>query len=324
MLVGTVHTGGTGGRHMARERPMRSVLLALLYGTGGVFSLLNAAWPMRPDSPVALGWLVGILCVVVAGLLWWRAARLTDVEVHLCLVLGAALVAVLASRSMTAVGVVALGPLIITLCLYAGWFLPMPAARAHAAFTLLLTSAGALLAQPDRFLVFWLIVVFTAAALTEIQGRLAEGLRRAATTDPLTGLVNRRAWEAEAGRVLAHAARSGEPVTVAILDLDHFKEVNDRSGHEAGDELLRELTARWSDELRQADLLGRYGGDEFVLCLPGTDAAGTAEILARLDASHPFRWSVGTATAVEGDTLSTMLSRADAALYEHKRRSRAG
>jgi len=308
---------------MGRDRPMRSALLALLYGAGGFFSLLNAAWPMRPDSPVVLGWLVGVLAVALAAATWWRAARLTDLEVHLALVVGAGLVAVLASQSMTAVGVVALGPIIITICLYAGWFLPLSAARAHALFTLLLTSAGAWLARPEGFLVFWLIVVVTAAALTEIQGRLADQLRRAATTDPLTGLVNRRAWEAEAGRVLAHAMRTREPVTVAILDLDDFKQVNDRSGHEAGDELLRELTARWSGELRMADLLGRYGGDEFVLCLPGTDAAGSAEILARLDASHPFRWSVGTATAVDGDTLSTMLLRADAALYEHKRRSRA-
>jgi diguanylate cyclase (GGDEF)-like protein len=307
---------------MARERPMRSALLALLFGAGGVFSLLNAAWPMRPDSPVTLGWFIGVLSVALAATLWRRGGRLTDVEVHLALGLGTGMVAVLASQSTTAVGVVALGPIIITICLYAGWFLPLPAARAHALFTLLLTSAGAWLAAPRGFLVFWVIVVVTAAALTEIQGRLAEGLRRAATTDPLTGLVNRRAWEAETSRVLSHAARTGEPMTVAILDLDQFKEVNDRSGHEAGDRLLRELTARWSGELRLADLLGRYGGDEFVLCLPGTDAAGTAEILARLDASHPFRWSVGTATAVDGDTVSTMLARADAALYEHKRRSR--
>ena len=133
---------------MARERPMRSALLALLYGAGGAFSLLNAAWPMRPDSPVVVGWFIGVLAVALAATLWWRGARLTDVEVHLALVLGAGMVAVLASQSMTAVGVVALGPIIITICLYAGWFLPLPAARAHALFTLLLTSAGAWLAAP--------------------------------------------------------------------------------------------------------------------------------------------------------------------------------
>jgi diguanylate cyclase (GGDEF)-like protein len=166
------------------------------------------------------------------------------------------------------------------------------------------------------------VVIVTAASLTEIQGRLAEQLRRAATTDPLTGLANRRAWEAEAGRVLSHSLRTGEPVTIAVLDLDHFKDVNDRAGHEAGDALLRDLTARWSAELRGADLLGRYGGDEFVLCLPGTDMHGAREILGRLAACHAFHWTAGTASAGRGDTLSTLISRADADLYAHKRSGR--
>jgi diguanylate cyclase (GGDEF)-like protein len=307
---------------MLIKRPMRAALLSLLYGVGGCFSLLDAARPLRPESPVTLGLVIGALALAVAAAVWWRGARLTDREVHGALILAAVLVAVLASRFATAVGIVALGPVIITLCLYSGWFLPLPAARVQAAVTLLLASAGAVLAAPSGFAVPWLVVVVTAAILTENQGRLAEGLRRAATTDPLTGLVNRRAWEAEAGRALAHAQRTGEPVTVAVLDLDHFKEVNDRSGHEAGDVLLRELTARWSGQLREADLLGRYGGDEFVLCLPGTDAAGTGEILDRMAACHAFGWSVGTATAGPRDTLGSLLARADADLYAHKRSGR--
>ncbi len=110
---------------MAKDRPMRAALLALLYAAGGIFSLLNAAWPMHPESPVALGWLIGVVGVTGAALLWWRATRLTDAEVHAGLVLAAGLVAALGSQSMTAVGVVGLGPIIITICLYAGWFLPL-------------------------------------------------------------------------------------------------------------------------------------------------------------------------------------------------------
>ena len=307
---------------MLTTRPMRAALLSLLYAVGGGFSLLNAAWPPRPESPVTLGWITGAVALAVAALVWWRGARLTDREVHAGLILAAVLVAVLASRFVTSVGIVALGPVIITLCLYSGWFLPLPAARAQAALTLLLATVGALIAAPAGFVVPWLVLVVTAAILTEIQGRLADQLRRAATTDPLTGLANRRAWEAEAGRALAHAHRTGEPVTVAVLDLDHFKEVNDRSGHEAGDVLLRELTSRWSLELRQSDLLGRYGGDEFVLCLPGTDGHGAGEILGRMAACHAFHWSAGTATAVPGDTLSRLVARADADLYTHKRGGR--
>ena len=163
----------------------------------------------------------------------------------------------------------------------------------------------------------------SVVALTEAQGRLAQNLRTAASTDPLTGVANRRAWEAEAARHLSRAVRTGEPLSVALLDLDHFKEVNDRDGHGAGDALLRDLTAGWAARLRQADLLGRYGGDEFVLCLPATDEDGARQILQQLDTTHDFAWSVGVATARPGDTLSTVLARADGDLYVMKRGGRA-
>jgi diguanylate cyclase (GGDEF)-like protein len=159
----------------------------------------------------------------------------------------------------------------------------------------------------------------TVVILSEAQLRISAQLRHAAGTDPLTGIANRRSWEAEAARDLAHAQRSGEPLAVAVLDLDHFKAVNDEDGHSAGDELLRELARDWSSELRGADLLGRYGGDEFVLCLPGTDADSVRELVHRLRASHPAPWSVGVASARPGDSLGDLLRRADVELYRAKR-----
>jgi diguanylate cyclase (GGDEF)-like protein len=178
-------------------------------------------------------------------------------------------------------------------------------------------------AAPDRFAVAWAAVVVSVVAFTEVQGRLARNLRAAATTDPLTGVANRRAWEGEAARHLARAARTDEPLSFAILDLDDFKAVNDRDGHGAGDALLCALASGWAARLRRADLLGRYGGDEFVLCLPATDEHGAREILQRLDATHAFAWSAGVATARPGDSLSTVLARADADLYLQKRSGRA-
>jgi GGDEF domain-containing protein len=83
--------------------------------------------------------------------------------------------------------------------------------------------------------------------------------------------------------------------------------------------LLRQVADHWQARLRRSDLLGRHGGDEFVLCLPGTDAPGAQEVLDRL-AGAPISWSVGTATARAGDTIATLLQRADAELYAGKRR----
>jgi diguanylate cyclase (GGDEF)-like protein len=241
---------------------------------------------------------------------------------HAAVALDGVLIALLAWRSATAVGVVGLGPALIAVGLYAAHFFDLPVARAHAALLVVLTTIGASAARPDRFAVPWIAIMVSVVAFTETQGRLARGLRTAATTDPLTGVANRRAWEEEAARHLSRATRTGEPLSFAILDLDDFKEVNDREGHGAGDALLQRLTSGWAARLRQADLLGRYGGDEFVLCLPATDISGAREILEQLDATHPFAWSVGIAAAERGDTLNAVLARADADLYLQKRSGR--
>jgi len=79
------------------------------------------------------------------------------------------------------------------------------------------------------------------------------------------------------------------------------------------------VATHWRARLRASDLLGRYGGDEFVLCLPGTDAAGAVEVLERLEGGLPIGWSVGTATAGDEDSLSSLLQRADAHLYRDER-----
>jgi diguanylate cyclase (GGDEF)-like protein len=235
------------------------------------------------------------------------------------LVLFSMLLGLLAARSVTAVGIVGLGPVLICIGLYAAHFLFLGAARAHTALAVTGASVGAVAVAPTRFALPWVIAVVTAVVLTEAHARLNGTLRTDASTNPLTGVANRRAWEAEAVRSLAGAVRSGEPVTVAILDLDGFKEVNDRDGHSAGDRLLREVADHWRTRLRGSDLLGRHGGDEFVLCLPGTDAGGAREVLQRLDGGLPIGWSVGMATARAGDSLSTVLQRADERLYAGKR-----
>ncbi len=294
-------------------------LLAVLYGVSGLLCAVGALWPMSRQSPVAL---LGVLAVVGLGasaLLWLRRADLSDRAVHAALAVVSLLVGALAWQSASAAGVVGLGPAMVAVGVFTGHFLRARAARAHVLLLLAASTAGAIAAPPTDFTSPWVTTVTTVVILSEAQLRISAQLRHAAGTDPLTGVANRRLWEAEAARSLSHARRTGEPLTVAVLDLDDFKAVNDVDGHSAGDDLLRSLAHAWNRELRGADLLGRHGGDEFVLCLPGTDGDSTDELIARLRASHPAAWSVGTATAGPHDSLDDVLRRADEELYRAKR-----
>src|SRR5690606_10608541 len=94
-----------------------------------------------------------------------------------------------------------------------------------------------------------------------------------AYTDPLTGLANRRAFEEQGSWRMGEAARAGRPVMLCFLDLDGFKAVNDRWGHAAGDELLRQVAGRLRGAVREADLIARFAGDEFALLVEGLDPA---------------------------------------------------
>ena len=159
---------------------------------------------------------------------------------------------------------------------------------------------------------------------------LVERLRRVAETDGLTGIANRRTFDAVLQRELARAERSGRPVSVVLLDLDHFKALNDDHGHQMGDEMLRQVAALLVDGCRSTDTVARYGGEEFVVVLPDCDAV---EATARADELRravlaaptpvPVTLSGGVAEyPAHADGFSTLVGRADEALYRAKREGR--
>ncbi len=169
---------------------------------------------------------------------------------------------------------------------------------------------------------------------TERQAQERE-LRRLATTDPLTGLANRRHFLAQVERELERFQRYAEPVALLMLDLDHFKQVNDRYGHAAGDTVLQHFAAVAQNALRKIDILGRLGGEEFAALLPDTRIEGArrlAERLRRTVADSPavsptgevrFTVSVGLTLLAPGDRdAGAILTRADRALYRAKDRGR--
>ena len=159
----------------------------------------------------------------------------------------------------------------------------------------------------------------TAVALAHHEA--LQRLAAQATTDGLTGLPNRRAWEERLSRDIASARRLQRPVTLALLDMDRFKHYNDSHGHAAGDDLLREFAAHASMLLREGDTLARWGGEEFAVLLPDCPSASFVEsILARIRAAVPAgqSCSVGYASWDGLESAEQLVMRADRALYRAK------
>ncbi|HET7726531.1 MAG TPA: diguanylate cyclase [Candidatus Limnocylindrales bacterium] len=153
---------------------------------------------------------------------------------------------------------------------------------------------------------------------------LVERLENLARHDPLTGLANRRTLDASLAAELDRAARSGRPLSLVMLDLDHFKAYNDAHGHPAGDALLVAAAGAWQRELRPSDLLVRYGGEEFTAVLPDCSHAHAVVVAERLRAATPagVTASAGVATARAGESPANVVGRADVALYRAKEAGR--
>lgn len=191
-------------------------------------------------------------------------------------------------------------------------------------------SAGAVEADPS--------LVVTPVALIGAVAALCWGMMKSETTqrvdaivDPLTGLLNRRALVGRGVTESYHADVSGSSISLLMCDLDHFKSINDRHGHDRGDGVLREAAAAIRGELRQSDGAFRIGGEEFVVLLPGLQAAAARSLAERVcraveraqPAGIPTTVSIGVATlSGEQARLEQLLQQADKALYAAKRGGR--
>lgn len=163
------------------------------------------------------------------------------------------------------------------------------------------------------------VVGMSVLRLVERVGTLLERLASLARTDELTGLANRRSWDEALGQALVTAQRSGRPLTVALVDLDDFKAVNDSVGHLAADRMLRAIAAQWRECLRGGDTLARWGGDEFAVLLPDTDRDRARALVERMRTGEPsLSFCAGLAAYAEGSTADQLLAEADEALYRAK------
>lgn len=174
-----------------------------------------------------------------------------------------------------------------------------------------------------------------AAELESLRAHAAS-LEALAHEDQLTGLLNRRGFTRDLARAAAYRGRYGTGVALLLVDLDHFKPINDRHGHEAGDRALQHVAGHLRRNVRASDSVGRLGGDEFAVILWNVDEATAAQKAASLAAlldGNPLRIgettiaiaaSIGVTPLVAGDGVEEALARADRAMYAEKARRRAG
>lgn len=202
--------------------------------------------------------------------------------------------------------------------------------------SVLLGHAGLGLMEPGLMQLTYLagnavaILMLTVGSVLGATERLRTEFEYLASHDSLTQALTRRVILARAEEELARQRREGAPVSLMMLDLDHFKAVNDQLGHQRGDAVLVDFVAGSRALLRASDLLGRYGGEEFLVLLPATDAATALEVAERLRLARSASpelpactVSIGVATTHgPGDSLQALLARADQALYGAKRAGR--
>ena len=305
------------------SKPGRVVAALEVIGALAIASVLPLRhWPGLPLAVLVTAFALALANAVVRVALGERLPRWSlQVDVGL----GNILVSTAAAAGAS--GHVDLANLYLLVEVFALLYLPLGSALGHlglagAAYALVL-ELGPRPAEP--LVVAWLAVFGTAAVLAAVVVGLVSVLRRVAREDPLTGLANRRSWDERLEAELERAARSGEALSVVVVDLDGFKAVNDAHGHSAGDRLLQAVARSWRATTRGGgDFLARLGGDEFALLAPGADEVAAHGLARRVAEVLPegVSASAGVATWDRSEGASALMRRADRAMYHAKRHAR--
>ncbi len=287
--------------------------LALFYVLGGGCGML-AVGGSAPDW--SRRWvLLGLSALAVAaGLVLARwGARCPRWSFHLPVAAATVLIAEAARLSPDPVTALVAAALITFVGVDAFFFFPMHWAVGQMGFAVGLTT-GALLLRGDVALTTALALAATVVGLGVVTRLLVAEASRA-SIDSLTRLANRRGFD----EALQELVRPGAVLSAALLDLDHFKQINDTGGHAAGDEVLRQVARAWRQALPAGAVLARHGGDEFALLLPGWAGTDALALVDRLRTRHPaVGMSCGVAQYRPRDTGAQLMRRADRALYTAK------
>ena len=294
-----------------------AAVTAVVYGVASGGLLLSATFHTAGKNPPWLLASLGVLGLTFVAVALVRGRRLSRGEATVMLAVQVVAIVCLSVSSRLDLGAFSNGIALPLIGIYAAWFLSRTATAM--VFAGAVAWAAVMLLRADSTLAsISLMVGIEAIIATEVVWRLRVRITRLTSTDALTGVLNRRAIEAEGRRLVRLAGRRGHPLSVALIDLDDLRSVNNTRGHRAGDDLLVEASRQWHRELTGGEVVGRVGGDEFVMLLPGVGLDRAEHRCADLRRRASVRWTVGVTDLRPGESFAQMLERADRAMYERK------
>jgi diguanylate cyclase (GGDEF)-like protein len=307
------------GWQVTTGRPAIVWSLALLFAFKSLVAVAVVVFPLSAQQPTRFLAIAGGVSLAAACSTWLLGARMPMLGFELLAAVGALATSALVAHAHTTGGMMVAAFSYPWVAIYAAHFFPRRVVNALGVLITVGFATGLVISGLPHATVYWVVVTATVWSICVVLGGLSEGLRRQVDTDHLTGALNRTGFEAAALRERAIADRAGAPLTVAAIDLDDFKQINDGAGHAIGDRLLATLAGEWRTRLRPGDVLARHGGDEFVVLFPSTSESEARSALARLHTAEiPVGWSVGVSEWLAGEDLGTVLARADTLLYEEK------
>lgn len=302
--------------------------MALFYLVGGMSMMLVLIFPHPPTMNNSLLIFLGTPLMVIGVTVYALRRRFPLAALPWMLAAGTVLITGLTVTGGSTAVTVSFSFFYLWVVIYALLFLNPPAAALQIGFAGAAYGAAALLLSrqtEQQLTAFEPIALIAVISTTSGVIMWLSQAREHSEIDPLTLVINRRGLDRILHAALREDDLSAGPFVAGLIDVDHFKQVNDLQGHAAGDQLLENLASGWQAVLRSGDTLGRIGGDEFVVLLPACSPAEAERILERLRtaALHlSVTCSVGAALSEPGDSASMLLGRADTALYRAKNMGR--
>lgn len=295
--------------------PPRELVLGTICLVAGALAIFASIFPVSDAAPTTQPAAVGGVTIVAGIVVLFLRRPISDSLVDVYAVVGILGLSFLIASAQTEIGTAVTAMPYLWFCVFFGVYLEPFAARLLIGFLCFCFGIALMTSGVAASVPLWVVFSATMVITTEALLASSHALRVMAREDPLTGLLNRRGLQEAIGPVAGMSGRAGRPMTVAAIDLDDFKTINDSQGHTAGDRILAELTAAWVENKREADLIARLGGDEFVVVMPATGEVEGGSLIDRLREVSQVSWSFGMVEMEQDESLLDAIERADRQLY---------